>query len=109
MSDKWKAYDRINEVREGNFYYYEHETVNHSETFKDPETGCHTNTCEGAWRSQYKAFIPKQAYNKEALQGHLFERMWKRKYQNDLWENLLRVLRDVRFKTLPAHPKISLK
>ena len=97
ISDCWKAYGRIEEIREGDLQYYLHETVNHSVCFKCPTTGAHTNTCEGSWRSQYKAHIPKKAYNKEALQGYLFERMWKRKYASDLWGNLLRVLSDVRY------------
>ena len=110
MSDMWMAYDRIEEVHDGGFYWYTHESVNHSLCFKDPTTGCHTNTCEGAWQSQYKRHIPKQSYNKNALQGHLFQRMWFRKYRSDLWENLCRVLAEIRFEdTTAAHATKSLR
>lgn len=104
ISDMWKAYDRIEEVQEAGFQYYTHETVNHSKTFKDPTTGAHTNTCEGAWQSQYKAHIPGQAYNRRALQGHLFERIWKRKYRNDPWTNLWRVLSEIKYEGNDAVP-----
>ena len=97
MSDCWSAYKRIEDIREGDMYYFTHYTVNHSKNFKDPETGAHTNLCEGSWFSQYKRHIPNQAYNKEALQGHLFERMWKRKYREDLWTNMWRVLSETRW------------
>lgn len=99
ISDCWKAYDRIEEIRQAGFQYYTHEQVNHSKSFKDPRTGAHTNTCEGAWRSQYKAFIPKQAYNKNAFQGHLFERMWKKKYEKSLWDSIWRVLGEIEFES----------
>ena len=91
----WKAYDRIDQIHDKDFYYYTHESVNHSVNFKDPSTGAHTNTCEGSWRSQYKNFIPTQAYNKNALQGHLFERVWKRKYRAALWANIVRAMVEV--------------
>ena len=97
ISDCWKAYGRIEEIKEGDLQYYLHETVNHSETFKDPVTGAHTNTCEGAWRSQHKSQIPKQAFNGGALQGYLFERIWKRKCKDALWENFWRVMADARY------------
>ena len=61
ISDCWKAYLRVKEVKDGKFYYYDHMTVNHSVGFKDKDTGAHTNICEGSWRSQYKNFIPTQA------------------------------------------------
>ncbi|ELU01533.1 hypothetical protein CAPTEDRAFT_111447 [Capitella teleta] len=41
ISDCWKAYDCLES--EG----YRHLTVNHSENFKDPETGAHTNSIKG--------------------------------------------------------------
>ncbi|KAK9711735.1 ISXO2-like transposase domain [Popillia japonica] len=43
--DCWKAYDVLHQ--EG----YEHLKVNHSITFKDPETGAHTNSIESSWRA----------------------------------------------------------
>ena len=111
ISDCWRAYFHIDKIHANNdktFKWYLHQKVNHSKTFKDPVTGAHTNTCEGAWRSQYKAHIPKKAYSEKALQGHLFERMWKRKYQDNLWDNLWRVLAEVRFETECAHQSKSL-
>ena len=96
ISDCWKACDRIDEIREAGFCCCTHETVNHSKCFKDPAAGAHADTCEGAWCSQCERFVPKQACNKNALQGHLFERTWKRKHKDDLWNNLVRVLREIR-------------
>ncbi|GFY02371.1 putative isxo2-like transposase domain protein [Trichonephila clavipes] len=43
ISDCWKAYNCLS--HEG----YQHLRVNHSLTFKDPETGAHTNSIEGTW------------------------------------------------------------
>lgn len=56
-SDCWKSYDCLTD--EG----YEHLKVNHSLTFVDPDTGCHTNTIESTWR-HVKATLP--TYNRKA-------------------------------------------
>lgn len=45
ISDLWKAYNCLES--EG----YIHLTVNHSLTFKDPETGANTNRIEATWRA----------------------------------------------------------
>jgi transposase-like protein len=45
MSDCWKAYDCLKD--EG----FIHLSVNHSLTFKDPETGACTNRIEATWRA----------------------------------------------------------
>jgi hypothetical protein len=51
--------------------------VNHSLTFKDPESGAHTNTIEGAWNHAKKA-MPKY------FKGYLELHMWRKsmKYSN---------------------------
>lgn len=41
ISDCWKAYTELEK------FNYIHQTVNHSKTFEDPETGACTNTIEG--------------------------------------------------------------
>jgi transposase-like protein len=44
ISDCWRAYNCLED--EG----FKHLTVNHSITFKDPETDAHTNSIESSWR-----------------------------------------------------------
>ena len=43
MSDKWKAYDCLQDKG------YQHLTVNHSLNFVDPDTGAHTQGIENTW------------------------------------------------------------
>ena len=43
LSDRWRGYTHLN------LHGYIHLTVNHRRGFIDPETGVHTNTCEGMW------------------------------------------------------------
>jgi len=108
ISDGWAAYKRIEDVHISHFKCYTHESVNHSQHFKDPISGAHTNTMEGAWFSQYKRHIPNAAYNKRALQGHLWERVWKNKYKHCLWEHIWRVLREIRYDNIASHPNKTL-
>ena len=72
MSDCWKAYDCLS--KEG----YTHMTVNHSENFKDPETGAHTNSIEGTWQKiKHGVSFPKFGIKSEHLGGYLAEYHWR--------------------------------
>ena len=84
MSDCWKAYSRICELPEG----YGHMTVNHSVNYKDPDTGCCTNTIEGSWRHM-KDSLPT-CVRAGQYDVYLGEHLW-RKYNrgNDLFLQLL--------------------
>lgn len=69
MSDCWKPYDILG--KEG----YEHLTVNHSVTFKDPETGACTNKIESSWGA-LKRSISSSGRRKYFFPGYLAKYMF---------------------------------
>ena len=71
ISDFWKAYDCLQ--NEG----FQHLKVNHSLTFKDPETGAHTNGIEGSWLHAKKS-LPKYGVKKSMIDGYLATHLWRR-------------------------------
>ena len=83
ISDKWKAYDSIKKMKKT---YYKHESVNHSKTFKDPETGACTNLIEGAWQSTYKSKIHVRNYQGYCLGKYLQRRQWLRTNKDKVWD-----------------------
>lgn len=64
ISDCWRSYNCLQD--EG----FVHQTVNHSKTFKDPETGAHTNTIECSWRHA-KETVGNHNSQSEFLAGKL--------------------------------------
>lgn len=57
---------------------YEHSWVNHSENFRDPVTGAHTNTIEGLWETHIKRHIKRmRGAKREDLEAYLDEFMWR--------------------------------
>ena len=76
---------------------YKHDMVNHSQTYKDPITGAHTNTIEGHWRCS-KDKIPKRLFgNRRILQEYLYEQAWEsRRKEAGRFYGLLDSLRHVR-------------
>ena len=49
-SDEWGAYNNLNGLE------YVHETVNHTQYFVDPISGCHTNNTERRWAACKASF-----------------------------------------------------
>ena len=92
ISDFWKAYDCIPDVPGAN---YKHEKANDSKEFVCPD-GVHTNNIEATWGS-LKSKTPKRFRNKNYLQDHLFELMWRNQNEHVMWEALLEALRGVRY------------
>jgi transposase-like protein len=89
-TDMWKGYDGLNELGQS----FEHRTVNHSENYKDPETGVHTNGIEGTWNG-LKMLIKPRNRVKEGIERHLTEFIWRRQNQNRLWEAFIEALASV--------------
>lgn len=87
-TDKWKGYCFL-----GSSQVYSHQTVNHSTCFKDPQTGCHTNTIEGMW-SALKLKISKRYRCIDGITKHLFAFIWRRQNANSLWASFLALLTD---------------
>lgn len=85
-TDLWKGYNRISESGT-----YDHLTVNHSKTFKDPLTGVHTNTIEGTWNSLKMQIRPRNRV-KDGIGEHLWEFILRRRNKDKLWEGLIYAL-----------------
>ena len=90
-SDMWRGYANIEPVI-GN----RHLTVNHSQHFRDPETGVHTNTIEGTWNG-FKIKIPARNRNEEQLDSSILEVIWRRQHSQNLWQAFIDCLRETDF------------
>jgi hypothetical protein len=86
ISDCWSSYRTINKVLR-----MDHMTIDHSKNFRDPDTGAHTNTIEGTWHG-LKLKIPNLERKVEKLDEYIFEFIWRRQNENNLWNALLQCL-----------------
>jgi transposase-like protein len=91
-TDGWAGYNGIPTWGD-----YQHFTVVHEHNFVEPD-GTHTNTIEGTWAG-IKRNIPVQNRTYWAIEGHLYEFIWRRAHHNDLWESLLRAFHNVSYPT----------
>jgi hypothetical protein len=73
---------------------YSHLTVNHSENFRDPATGAHTNTIEGTWAGLKRAIKPRNR-SKDNPEEHLMEFIWRRKHENNLWDAFINAIGEI--------------
>jgi hypothetical protein len=62
---------------------FEHQTVNHSLNFVDPETLAHTNSIESVWNSGKIQFKTMRGVSRKFLNSYLTEFMWRRNYTDD--------------------------
>lgn len=86
-TDMWRGYIGLDEA-----INVQHNTVNHSENFVDPDTGTHTNTIEGTWCG-IKRKIPIRNRNHDTIEKHLMEFIWRRINQRALWVGLIEALK----------------
>lgn len=89
-TDMWRGYRRLPELG------FDHLTVNHSQHFKDPNTGCCTNRIEGTWNGLKIAIRPRNRA-KSNLSEHLFEFLWRRNNDKNLWCAFIHALKDVHY------------
>lgn len=90
-TDLWRGYSQLSNMND-----YTHMTVNHSETFKNPETGAHTNTIEGTW-SGLKPTIPMRGRSSNRIEPYLWEFIWRRKNHARLWDSFIDALVEVHY------------
>ena len=74
---------------------YIHQTVNHSRTFKDEETGACTNTVEGTNNAIKMSIHPRNRTSE--CEDSLWEFIWRRRHEEDLWNGFLRSLVEVNY------------
>jgi hypothetical protein len=85
-TDLWKGYGGLETIG------FEHLTVNHSQTFRDPETGVCTNAIEGTWNGLKLLMAPRQ--RTKECEDFLWEFIWRRSNEKDLWNAFCRCLID---------------
>ena len=81
-TDGWRAYNNLSA------HFEDHGVVNHSENFKDPVTGVHTNTIEGSWAG-VKLHVPFRGRTKDKVSLYLVRYML---IKNDTGHPLARLL-----------------
>ena len=84
MSDEWAGYRSLSQQR------YHHITVNHTEHFVDPVTGCHTQTIESFWANSKVHFKKRHGVRDFQLPAHLDETMFRwRNEKKDMFSLML--------------------
>ena len=70
-SDMWAAYNQL--INPG----FNHQTLNHTYHFVDPQTGAHTNLVEAMWMRAKNTFKAHHgAINREMIPDYMAEFMW---------------------------------
>jgi hypothetical protein len=85
VTDGWAGYSKLSRLG------YEHKVVNHSKTFVNKE-GFHTNNIEGTWNSVKNRITPRNR-NANLIEDKLFEYIWRRKNNDDIWNALIEAMK----------------
>ena len=72
ISDSYRSYTNVHNLG------YNHQMVNHSQNFVDPNTGAHTQTVERMWRDLKESRKRYNGVPEEEIDGHINEYMWRR-------------------------------
>jgi len=90
-TDLWRGYIQLSVNLD-----YTHHTVNHSKHFVDPDTLVHTNSIEGTWAG-VKRCVPIRNRTNDEMNEHLFEFIWRRVNEQDIWGAFIRALKEVAY------------
>ena len=90
VTDLFKSYSQLSSK-----LGFEHLTVNHSQIFKDSNTGTNTNTIEGN-NNALKIMICPRNRTKD-VDTHLFEFIWRCFHHDSLWDAFICALRDIHY------------
>ena len=87
-SDEWKAYCKIAESEN-----YNHNTVNHTLHFVDPNTGVHTQNIESYWNKHKQRIKRMCGCHRDSLDSYLNEFMWMERNKNQKFLNFIKLLK----------------
>lgn len=90
-SDQWAAYNGISTIAVDPPYI--HKTVNHSNYFRNPVTGVHTNNVEAYWSSIKRRFKMLNGTSRSLTASYLDEHMYRERYgttYSDAFDSILR-------------------
>jgi transposase-like protein len=86
-TDSWRGYQGLEELG------YRHVRVNHSkENLRQKIRKIHTLTIEGTWRG-IKMNLNERNRNRNVINDHLMEFVWRRKHRDNLWQSFLEALK----------------
>ncbi|CAF1624079.1 unnamed protein product [Rotaria magnacalcarata] len=92
-SDQWAAYNALSHPNNAP-HRYGHQTVNHSVNFVDSTTLVHTQNIENMWMVAKIKKKNQMGQHRTLLGSHLLEFMWRRRFGNRPFANLIRLIQE---------------